>query len=226
MQFSLFVGLMLLICCASILYPLKKNFKKHYLHAFLVLLLVPSISAFIYIAIGSPEATTSNLLASEQTSLTKEREVLAYNKLTEELKSKLNQNPNNPQGWSLLARSYTETGQYLNAIAAFERAIKQSPTDASLLTDYADVLATFRNDSFNKKAKILLKSAINLDAKNVKARMIIAAIFFEEKNYLGALSNWEAVLSNQQISPDLRDEVKLDITETKKLIANQQSGRK
>lgn len=202
------------------------NFKKHYLHILLALLLVPSISAFIYLAIGSPKVTASDLLANKQTSLTKESETLAYSKLTEELKTKLNQNPNNPQGWSLLARSYTETGQYLNAIAAFEKAIKQSPTDASLLTDYADVLATFRNDAYNSKAKILLKKALNLDAKNVKARMIIAAIFFEEEDYVRALNAWEVVLSNKQISTDLRDEVMIDIAETKKLIAHQQSGEK
>ncbi len=48
--------------------------------------------------------------------------------------------------------------------------------------------------------------------------MVIANLFFEEKNYQAAIENWEAILKSQNIDPNLEIEINFYIDETEKLM--------
>lgn len=206
---NVLIGLMLVFCCSFVLYPLRRDFQIRYLIVFLI---IPPISLLTYFTIGSPQSTYHDL-ASSRTNVNS-----SYSELIDKLKVKLSKNPDNPQGWSLLARTLSETRQYNSATSAFEKAIQQSPKDVDLLTDYADLLATFKNDTFDKKAKVLLSKALRINPQNIKARMVIANLFFEEKNYQAAIENWEAILKSQNIDPNLQIEINFYIDETEKLM--------
>jgi len=48
-------------------------------------------------------------------------------KLADRLAEKLKDNPNNADGWALLARTYVELKRHKDAVPAFEKASAQSP---------------------------------------------------------------------------------------------------
>jgi cytochrome c-type biogenesis protein CcmH len=61
--------------------------------------------------------------------------------LSEKLAARLAKQPNDPQGWAMLGRSYNVLGRPAEAVKAFERAIAMLPDDKALLADYAVAVA-------------------------------------------------------------------------------------
>jgi len=62
--------------------------------------------------------------------------------MAERLAARLKTQPNDPQGWAMLARSYAVMGNQPEALAAYEKAVAMLPNDTALLADYAEALAT------------------------------------------------------------------------------------
>ena len=69
------------------------------------------------------------------------------------LEQKLNNNPNNFEGWVMLGKSYIIISDFHSAALAYETAITLDNTDKTVLQDYISLLR--RLDSKNNKDKIL-----------------------------------------------------------------------
>jgi cytochrome c-type biogenesis protein CcmH len=61
--------------------------------------------------------------------------------LSEKLAARLAKQPNDPQGWAMLGRSYGVLGRPAEAVKAFEKATTMSPDDKALLAEYAVAVA-------------------------------------------------------------------------------------
>jgi cytochrome c-type biogenesis protein CcmH len=61
--------------------------------------------------------------------------------LSDKLAARLAKQPNDPQGWVMLGRSYNVLGRPADAVKAFEKAITMLPDDKALLADYAAAVA-------------------------------------------------------------------------------------
>jgi tetratricopeptide (TPR) repeat protein len=72
--------------------------------------------------------------------------------MADKLAQRLKADPKDPQGWAMLARSYTMLGRRAEAVTAYERAVALQGQDASLLADYADALAVTRESRRPERA--------------------------------------------------------------------------
>ena len=61
--------------------------------------------------------------------------------MVEQLAERMKQNPNDADGWAMLARSYSVMERNEDALAAYQKAVALRQDDAGLLVDYADALA-------------------------------------------------------------------------------------
>jgi cytochrome c-type biogenesis protein CcmH len=61
--------------------------------------------------------------------------------LSDKLAARLAKQPNDPQGWVMLGRSYSVLGRPAEAVKAFEKAMTMLPDDKALLADYAAAVA-------------------------------------------------------------------------------------
>jgi cytochrome c-type biogenesis protein CcmH len=61
--------------------------------------------------------------------------------LADKLAARLAKQPNDPQGWVMLGRSYNVLGRPADAVKAFEKAVTMLPDDKALLADYAAAVA-------------------------------------------------------------------------------------
>ncbi len=60
--------------------------------------------------------------------------------MAEKLATRLKSQPDDAQGWALLARSHSVLGKPLEAVKAYEKAIALIPNDAVLMSDYAEAV--------------------------------------------------------------------------------------
>lgn len=89
--------------------------------------------------------------------------------MTKRLADRLTREPNDGQGWVLLARAYTEIREYPMAEAAFAKSAALLPPDASLYADWANAHVMARGGQWDEQAFDLVKRALAVDPKHLKA---------------------------------------------------------
>jgi cytochrome c-type biogenesis protein CcmH len=149
-------------------------------------LALPLAAMLLYLALGNPAALTpppeQNFTADD------------IERMVSGLAAKLEKEPDNLQGWAMLARSYKAMGRIPEALRAFERAIKLVETNAELLVDYADALASSPG-GFNAKVVALIDQALQLDPANAQALWLRGTAAFEAGKYATAAADWQRLLA-------------------------------
>lgn len=107
------------------------------------------------------------------------------------LATRLEQNPEDAEGWVMLARSYTALGRYSDASRAYAKVTALVPDNAQLWADYADILAMASGKSLRGKPMELINKALQVDPNNHKALALAGSAEFEAKNYPKAVDYWE-----------------------------------
>jgi cytochrome c-type biogenesis protein CcmH len=148
---------------------------------------LPLCAILLYLALGNPAAL--NPPPPEQRFSADEIE-----RMVSGLAAKLEKEPDNLQGWAMLARSYKAMGRLPDAIAAYERAGKLVDGNADLLVEYADALAS-STGGFGPKVIALIDKAISLDPANPQALWLRGTVAFEAQQYDKAMADWENLLT-------------------------------
>lgn len=159
--------------------------------ALVVFMLVPVVAVLMYARLGnrhwlesSPHAASepqagAHALSADQISI-----------MVERLAQKLDADPDNAEGWAMLARSYEVLGRYADAIGAFKQAAALVPEDAALLADYADALAMTQQGRLDGKPMALVRRALKADPQNLKALALAGTDAFDRRDYRGAAAFW------------------------------------
>jgi len=111
------------------------------------------------------------------------------------LAQRLKANPDDAEGWAMLARSYTARGRFADALPAFRKVVALRPDNAQALADYADGLASAQGRSLVGEPEQLVKKALAIDPRNVKALALAGTIAFDRADFASAIASWEQALS-------------------------------
>ena len=120
------------------------------------------------------------------------------NGMLEQLAQRLREEPNHPDGWMLLARSYTSVRRYDDAVAAYEQARKYGGDLPELLIDYVDTLVIANGGDFSDEAGDMLQTALAQQPENPKGLWLMGHWHFQRSDYRNALNNWQQVASKVQ----------------------------
>lgn len=113
--------------------------------------------------------------------------------MIERLAARLQDQPDDGNGWAMLARSYAVTGRYAEAVPAFRKAAALKQDDPVLLADFADALAMTRDGAFDIEALALVEQALKLDPNNAKALLLAGTAAFARNDRVSAIRYWETV---------------------------------
>jgi cytochrome c-type biogenesis protein CcmH len=114
--------------------------------------------------------------------------------LVERLAQKLQQTPEDAEGWMLLGRSLSVLQQYERAAQAYARAAQLFPGDAGVLADYADTLAMAQGRRLAGEPFAIIKRALAADPSHVKALALAGSAEFERGDHAAAIGYWERAL--------------------------------
>lgn len=170
------------------------NASRNRASAIAVGLAVPILAIALYLMIGSPNALdpTQQVAANESAhEITPEQ----IEGMVAGLAQRLRNEPDNADGWKMLARSYTALGRYGPASEAYTQLVKLIPDDAGLLADHADTLAMATNRSLQGEPEKIIERALAIDPKNLKALALSGSAAFERKDYASAVTRWQKILA-------------------------------
>jgi cytochrome c-type biogenesis protein CcmH len=107
------------------------------------------------------------------------------------LAARLKENPDDAQGWAMLARSYQNFKRYKEASDAYARAAELTGSDAQLWAEHAETLALASGSKFEGQPLSSINKALQIDPKNEKALWLAGNAAFQSRNYKQAISYWE-----------------------------------
>lgn len=145
--------------------------------------------------------------------LTSEQMVAMIERLSERLKGQ----PDDAEGWQMLARSYVVVGKHVESIDAFRRAVQLRPDDANLLADYADALAVTRDRQIEGEPLALVERALKAAPKNGKALALAGTAAFDRRDYKAAVAYWEKAADVESADGALAAQLQSGIAEARQL---------
>ncbi len=151
--------------------------------------IVPLCAVGLYLLLGTPQALDPQRAPAGMPDPAQIEGMVAR------LAAKMEQTPDDTQGWLMLARSYRVLGKNAEAARAYSKAESAVAGDARLLTDYAEALALAHEGSLQGKPAELLARAVQLDPKHGPARMLLGAAAFQTQDWTGAIAQWERARS-------------------------------
>ena len=136
------------------------------------LLIIPALplcAVLLYQQLGSGELIDRLQQVQTFQSQTVQQQAASIEDMIVKLAARLQQQPDDLEGWTMLARTYNILERYSKAEAAFENVLRLGGEDAGVLTDYADAMVMANDGTFTDQSGALLTRALELDPDNVKA---------------------------------------------------------
>ena len=183
---------------------------------------LPLVAVIFYLNVGSPKSISEPpqlASAQRQTAAPQERtqEQIAAN--VDKLAQRLQSNPNDPQGWTMLARSYNSMERWSEASGAYAKATEQSPNNADLWAEYAFATAMANGRSLEGKPLELINRALKVDPQNSKALQLAGSAAFQAKDYKKAIDYWQRILKQVPAGSEVEQAITERIDEAKRLEA-------
>jgi len=142
--------------------------------AALILFAIPLFAALLYSALGN-----FNWLQPPQPPLPSAEQIRAdpasnIQVLLDQLEQKLQQDPENADGWALAGRTYMSLGQFNKAEQAYARVHQIVGDDPDILTAWADASLMVNDNQFSDEIAGRISRALELDPNQVNALWIAA----------------------------------------------------
>jgi len=193
--------------------------------AYAVAIALPVLAIFLYAKLGNLNARTTEpsseppapaANAGPQGGMSQAQ--IEANVAT--LAKRLETNPSDLQGWTMLARSYAAMEKFDEASKAYEKAVALKPRDADLLTNYAFMLGMANGRNFEGRPLELIGQALKLEPDNTTVLGLAGGVAFEQKNYKQAIEYWNKLISIVPPNSDIAQAVGEKLKEARTLAAN------
>ena len=132
-----------------------------------VTLAVPLIAMALYAALGNPRG----LNPRERQPTPDEPAETMVGKLAERLKTQ----PDNPQGWLMLARSYKVLQRHAESAEAFEHARALAWDDVEAMSEWTEARILSQGQRFDRRSQELLARAMSLEPDHPGVLMLRGA---------------------------------------------------
>ncbi|WP_425260746.1 c-type cytochrome biogenesis protein CcmI [Rubrivivax sp. RP6-9] len=148
-----------------------------------------------YLWTGSPQLALAPVPASVATAASGAQGIgqAEIEAMVGTLQQRLQEQPDDAEGWLMLGRSYAVLGRHAEAVPAYRRSLALRPNDAALLSDMADALAMVNGRSLAGEPTTLVEQALKLDPDNMKALSLAGSAAFDRSDYATAVKHWERV---------------------------------
>ena len=178
---------------------------------------IPLTAVALYLLVGTsaaisgvPQSAVAGNPSAARTQQGIEANVVA-------LAKRLEQNPNDADGWTMLARSYINLEKYREASDAYTKASALKTQDADILVEYAFALAMANGRQLQGQPTELVRKALQIAPENPRALELAGSAEFEAKNYKQAIAHWQKLLEKSAGNAELTQTISERINEAKKL---------
>lgn len=188
---------------------------------------IPVGAIIFYLSVGNPKGIDAANAprpmpgtATEQSGTMSQQQIAAnIDKLAERLK----QNPNDVQGWQMLARSYMMQSRFSDAAGAYEHLTSINSKDADAWADYAEALALANGQNLAGKPTEAINRALQIDPKHQKALDLSGSAAYQAGDYKRAIDEWQKLLKILPAGSEELRTITAQITKAKEMAVSKNS---
>ena len=158
--------------------------------ALIALLVLPAMSAAFYISQGSPQLPGAPLASRLNAPL----ENRSIESMVAQVEAHLEKNPNDGQGWQVVAPVYMRMGRFSDAVRARAQTIRLLGSSADREADLGEAQGAAANGVVTADAKATFERALKADAGNLKAQYFTALAAEQDGRPEDAARIWRAML--------------------------------
>lgn len=184
--------------------------------AIVVLLSLPVLAIGTYLLIGSPQSI--NPPSPEQA------QAMMINGMVEKLAKKLEENPNDYEGWARLGRSYRVLGKPNESAQAYAKAGPVLEKNPEMMIDYAQTLAELDQNDLNARANVWIEKALQIEPDYPMGLVLGGGAAFQREDYKLAVFRWEKLVPLVEPGTENAKQVLESIAEAKAKL-NEQNGQ-
>lgn len=116
--------------------------------------------------------------------------------MAEKLRHRLEQEPDNAEGWEMMARSMLVLERYADANIAYDNIIRLKGRDnADLLSDYAESMAMANDSLLEGEPDKLIKEALALNPQHPKSLWLAGMSAAQQNRFEAAADYWQRLLA-------------------------------
>lgn len=166
----------------------------------LLALLVPLLAVGLYLQIGQShlltEAGQAELAQTEQAA----HDMASVEGMVQQLAQRLQQDPENLEGWQMLGRSLLAMERYPDAVQAFAQTLRIGGEQPDLLADYAEALAMASGGQLVGDPMELVDRVLAQEPNHEKGLWLAGIAAFQQSDFARAVGYWERL--SQRIAPE------------------------
>ncbi|MBI3186893.1 MAG: c-type cytochrome biogenesis protein CcmI [Gammaproteobacteria bacterium] len=155
----------------------------------ILMVAVPLFAILVYLQLGRVDSLNGELAAAPA-----QQDAPGMNMTMDEaiakLKTRLEQDPSNAEGWYMLARSYVSLQRYADSLVAYRKTIALVGDDADLLLRYADALVMSHGGRFAGEPTEVINKALLLSPDHPQGLWLAGMAASEAGKYQQALQHW------------------------------------
>ena len=201
-----------LLAAALVAAPLRRHSPRGWL---VVLAVVPLLSIGLYQMLGTPAALdpaarAAGALDGDDIHI----DPADFAEAVDQLRAELERNPQQPEGWALLARSLSVQGDHAGARDAYAKALELVPDEPALMVEVALASAQAHPQNlFEDEALAHLERAVRLQPTNQRARWFVGVAQRQRGMDAEAAATWEALLPD--LDPSTAASLRAQIAEAR-----------
>lgn len=196
--FIVIAALMVALALAALLVPLMRQGRRAghsrgvFVLSLAIALILPLGAGMLYLLVGTP-AALNGVSAQAQASISLPQAIA-------ELRDHLAQQPDDQQGWMLLAQTSAMLRQPGDARDAYDHVLKLDANNAEAMVGWAEADSMLRaNHMIEGRARDLLQRAVQLHPDNQRGLWLLGISDFQHGDYHGAAATWR--LLQPQLDP-------------------------
>lgn len=172
--------------------------------ALLLAVALPAFAFSLYLYIGNLDiiprlemaAARQNVVPGEHPGAPGREELPSMDVLVERLAARMEQNPEQLDGWLMLGRSYFAVNQPEKALQALEKAYDLAPENPEVILAYAQAVATNAGGKLAGRPAELIGKALEIEPGNVTGRWLYGLITYQSGDYARSVERWETILAD------------------------------
>jgi len=173
---------------------------------FSIALLLPAAAVLLYLDVGTPQALDPAALSAPVDHGQNMEQAVAG------LAAKLQQNPNDAEGWGLLGRAYEAMQRFVEARDAFAHAHALLPDDADATVAYAEALAlATQSRRIEGEPRALIEGVLKKTPDNQRGLWLLGIGDYQQGKYDAAVATWKHLIEllpkDSEILPSVQEQI-------------------
>ena len=182
-----------------------------------LVLIIPAIVIGVYQHVGAPQYLN---VVGPSAPASSTANLPPIGDLVKELESRLNEKPDNAQGWFLLGRTFMKMGDHQGAVRAYRKLLALMPSNTTAKISLVDALSMVNDGNVPDEAVSLLDEILKEEPEAITALWLAGNAAHQREQFAKAQAFWERAYPLLSGEPSMQQELSAMLSQVSQQTGN------